>query len=325
MTKRTRYFMAGSAAVVVAGLTVGSAAYLSGGFPSVSAAPGREELAFVPSDAAVVAYAHVRGIMDSELRQRLKRAMPFHEQGQQEFQEHTGIDIERDIDYVVAAMTPGTAGKSGFVVARGRFDDVRLEGLAREHGAQLQDYRGKRLLVLDVASHDQAHTGVLAFLEPGLVAIGDLGAVQRAIDARMNAQSITTNNEIMDLVNDIEGSNNAWAVGRLDVLTSQAILPEQVARQIPAVKTFAAAGHINGGLAGMFRAEARDEQSAENLRDVVRGFMALARMQGQSDPKIAALTQSLELTGTGKTVSLSFTLPAELLELMALRVPVQAH
>jgi hypothetical protein len=325
MTKRTRYFMAGSAAVVVAGLTVGSAAYLSGGFPSVSAAPGREELAFVPADAAVVAYADVRGIMDSELRQRLKQAMPFHEQGQREFQEHTGIDIERDIDYVVAAMTPGTAGKSGFVVARGRFDDVRLEGLAREHGAQLQDYRGKRLLVLDVASHDQAHTGVLAFLEPGLVAIGDLGAVQRAIDARMNAQSITTNNEMMDLVNDIEGSNNAWAVGRLDVLASQAILPEQVARQIPFVKTFAAAGHINGGLTGMLRAEARDDQSAENLRDVVRGFMALARMQSQSDPKIAALTQSLELTGSGKTVSLSFTLPPELFELMAPRAAVQAH
>jgi hypothetical protein len=222
-------------------------------------------------------------------------------------------------------MPGGTTGKSGFVVARGRFDDVRLEGLAREHGAQLQDYRGKRLLVLNVAENNQAHTGVLVFLEPGLVAIGDLGAVQRAIDARMTAQSITTNNEMMDLVNDIERSNNAWAVGRLDILASQAILPEQVARQIPAVKLFALAGHINGGIAGMFRAEARDEQSADNLRDVVRGFLALARMQTDADPKLTALTQSLELTGTGKTVSLSFTLPAELLELMAPKAAIQAH
>jgi hypothetical protein len=336
MTKRTRYFMAGSAAVVVAGLGIGSAAYFSGGFPSVSAAPGREELAFVPADATVVAYADVRGIMDSELRQRLKEAMPMHEKGQQEFQAHTGIDIERDIDYIVAAMTPGGGiGKSGFVVARGRFDDVRLEGLAREHGAEMQDYRGKRLLVLEhLATHAEwptadtttvRNTGVLAFLEPGLVAIGDLAAVQRAIDARMTAQSITNNNEMMDLVNDIERTNNAWAVGRLDVLASQANLPEQVARQIPAVKWFAAAGHINGGLAGMVRAEARDEQSAENLRDVVRGFLALARMQTQADPKFTALTQSLQLTGTGKTVTLSFTLPAELLDLIAPRGAIQAH
>ena len=57
----------------------------------------------MPADAAVVAYADVRSIMDSQLRQRLKLAMPA-ATGQQEFQEQTGIDIERDIDYVVAAI-----------------------------------------------------------------------------------------------------------------------------------------------------------------------------------------------------------------------------
>jgi hypothetical protein len=31
----------------------------------------------------------------------------MHEQGQQEFQAQTGIDIEKDIDYVVASLTLG--------------------------------------------------------------------------------------------------------------------------------------------------------------------------------------------------------------------------
>jgi len=65
----------------------------------------------------------------------------------------------------------------------------------------------------------------------------------------------------------------------------------------------------------MVRAEARDDQSAENLRDVVRGVLALGRLQAQSDPKLSAVAQSLELSGTGKTVSLSFTVPAELLDM----------
>ena len=86
----------------------------------------------------MVAYADVRAIMDSELRARLKQAMPMQEKGQQEFQQQTGIDIERDIDYVVAAMSPkiGTdqVDGSGLVVARGRFNDSQLETLAREHG-----------------------------------------------------------------------------------------------------------------------------------------------------------------------------------------------
>ena len=77
MTKRTRYFMAGSTAVLAAGLCTGLVAYYVGGFQPVSAAPVANELRYVPADSAVVAFADVRSIMDSDLRQRLKAAMRF--------------------------------------------------------------------------------------------------------------------------------------------------------------------------------------------------------------------------------------------------------
>jgi hypothetical protein len=320
MTKRTRYFMAGSAAVLAAGLATGLVAYYAGGFQAVSASAGSSELRYVPADATLVAYADVRGIMDSELRARLKQVMPMQEKGQQEFMQETGIDIERDIDYVVAALAPGTGKGSPLVVARGRFNDTQLETLAREHGGTVEEYKGKRLVVGKATEHTAGpvHTGnvVLAFLEPGLVAIGDLGAVKNAIDAQLTAHSITSNNEMMELVGDIGASNNAWAVGRFDVIASQANLPEQVMSRMPAVKWFAAAGHINGGVSGMLRAEARDDKAAEDLRAVVNGFIALGRLQAQADPNTAALVNSLQLSGSGKTVSLSFAVPAELLNLI---------
>src|SRR5262245_66606704 len=106
MTKSTRYFMAGSAAIMAAGLTIGLVSYYGAGFPGLMASTGPTELAYVPADSAVIAYADVRAIMNSELRQQLKTAMPMHESGQQEFQERTGINIETDIDYIVASMTP---------------------------------------------------------------------------------------------------------------------------------------------------------------------------------------------------------------------------
>ena len=162
----------------------------------------------------------------------------------------------------------------------------------------------------------QTGSMTLAFLEPGLIAIGDTAAVKTSIDAQLAAHSITSNNEMMELVSEIGQSNNAWAVGRFDVLASQANLPEQVSSRLPQLKWFAAAGHVNGGLSGSLRAEARDDQSAENLRDVVRGFLGLARMQAQADPRTAALIESLQLTGTGKTVALSFTVPAEVLDMI---------
>src|SRR6187455_2475006 len=92
MTKRTRFFMAGSAAVMAAGLCTGLVAYYAGGFQPLSASSVSNELRYVPADTALVAFADVRAIMDSELRMRLKQAIPFPEQGQKEFQEQTGID-----------------------------------------------------------------------------------------------------------------------------------------------------------------------------------------------------------------------------------------
>jgi hypothetical protein len=260
--------------------------------------------------------------MDSDLRARLKEAMPMHEQGQREFQEHTGIDVERDIDYVVASLSTVTGrNPAPLVVARGRFNDAQLETLAREHGGAVEDYKGKRIVA--GAGHEQggsvptqSGSVALAFLEPGLVAIGDTNVVKTAIDAQLSSRSITSNNEMMELVGDIGRYNNAWAVGRFDVLAAQANLPEQVSSRLPPIKWFAAAGHVNGGLSGSLRAEARDDKAADNLRDVVRGFLALARMQAGSDPRVQGLVESLQLTGSGKTVALSFTVPAEVLQLI---------
>jgi hypothetical protein len=338
MTKKTRYFMAGSAAVVAAGLGTGLIAYYTGGFQPVSASAVSTELRYVPADATMVAYADVRAIMDSDLRARLKLALPMHEQGQKEFQEQTGIDIERDIDYIVAALATGPQQARPLVIARGRFNDTQLEGLIREHGGTVEDYKGKRLVLAPAGhnGHGRDASGVptdpsdhrarlatdhivLAFLEPGIVAFGDASAVRTAIDAQLSAHSITSNNEMMELVTDIGRNNNAWAVGRFDVLAAQAKLPEQISSRLPAVKWFAAAGHVNGGVSGTLRAEARDDAAAENLRDVVRGFLALARMQSQADPRTAGLIDSLHLSGSGKTVALSFSVPAEILDMIPKR------
>ncbi len=341
MTKKTRYFLAGSAAVMVAGLCTGLLAFYGGGFPSLSASrSGPAELAYVPADATIVAYANVGEIMASDLRQRLKQAMPD-EHGQREFQDATGIDIERDIQYIVAASVSGTpADANGLVVARGNFNPTQLETLAREHGGVIEEYKGKRLVKvnndsstsIDIDKDKQAesstetgevkrlhrnhHAMALAFLEPGLVAIGSESAIKSSIDAQLTAHSITSNDDMMELVSDIERNNNAWAVGRFDAIANQARLPEQIRSQIPAVKTFAVMSHIDGGVSGMLRAEARDDQAAENLRQVVQGFLALGRMQAQTDPKVAAMLQSLQLTGSGKTVSLSFTVPAEIFDMI---------
>jgi hypothetical protein len=256
--------------------------------------------------------------MRSEFRQKLRAAMTDDEHGQAEFQKQTGIDIEHDIDHVVAFVEPGGSDDhhNGMVIAAGRFEAGRLEALAREHEGLIEEYKGKRLVtVVGDRGHDEKPHGdtfTVAFLDPGLIALGQTGVVKRSID-RQGGQSVLDNHEMMNLVHDLD-SANAWAVGRFDTLISQARLPEGVAGQIPAVRWFSASGHINGGLRGTIRAEARDEQAGQNLRDVVQGFMALAKMQASQKPELTALMNSIQLSGTGKTVSLNFEVPSQIID-----------
>ncbi len=314
MTKKTRNFVLVSGAILIIGLGTGLvASYMGLPVSLLSSAAGPDELQYVPQNAAVVAYANVRDVMNSEFRQHFRQHEPS-SQDRNEFLEKTGVNIEQDIDSVVAAFVPSSdpssnrPEKSAVVLARGRFEAGRLETLALEHGGSAEDYMGKRLLI-----HQGDPPGgamAVGFVEPNLVALGSLEAVRQAIDAGSSNRNVMSNNDLMRLVADLDNSN-AWAVGRFDELAREARLPAEVQGQLPPVTWFSAAGHINGGLSGVLKAEARDEAAAQNLRDIVRGFLAMARLQSGSRPGIQQLVDSLQLTGEGTTVALSFNIPSE--------------
>ena len=316
MTKKTRSFVLVSGAILIIGLATGLvASYLGLPVSLLSNAAGPDELQYVPQNAAVVAYANVRDVMNSEFRQRF-RALEPQSAEREEFEQRTGVRIDQDIDSIVAAFVPGAEAttdhpeRNAVVLARGRFEAGRLEALALEHGGTAEDYKGKRLLSHQVQTAPQDGQMALGFVESDLVALGSLESVKQAIDAGLDNRNVMSNNELMRLVAELD-SSNAWAVGRFDALAREARLPTDVQAQLPAVTFFSAAGHINGGLSGVLKAEARDEAAAQNLRDVVRGFLAMARLQSGSRPGIQQMVDSLQLSGEGTTVALSFNLPSE--------------
>ena len=323
MSNRTRYFVAVTGAILVVGLGTGIvASYM--GFPvSVfSSAAGPEELEYVPADAAVVAYANVRDVMNSQLRKRFQEMEPSQEH-KNDFEEKTGLNFEQDIDTVVAAMMPkgniATNPEGAFLIlARGRFQAARLEALALEHGATIADYQGKRL----ITHHDTDSIGpskhedmAVGFVEADLIAFGSVTAVKASIDARRENRNVVSNVEMMRLVSELDNAN-AWAVGRFDAIAGQTGLPTEIASQMPAITWFSAAGHINGGVSGVLKAETKDEASAQNMRDVLKGLLALAKMQAGSKPGMQQLADSLILSGDGKNVALSFSVPSEVLDVL---------
>lgn len=325
MSNKTRYFMIGAVALLVVGLSIGVVAYKNGGLPGLAAGSAPSDLQYVPDNAVVVAYANVHQIMTSEFRQRFKQLEAGKtESGQQEFRDQTGIDIERDIDSVIAYMTTDTdqaSHGSGVVIAEGRFDQARISDFVKQKGGTVGAYAGKPFMTFSKPDKPEA-AGALAFLGGNQVAIGSSDAVQRTLDVAANkgtSPDVTHNEKMMGMIGDVD-RGTAWVVGRFDALSNKAHLPPQVASKIPPISWFSASTDIDGGIKGQLSVEATDQQAAANLKSVVEGLKGLAALQAQSNnvpTQLQQMLNSLQLEQGGpdnNRLTLRFALPPDVLD-----------
>jgi hypothetical protein len=301
-------------------------AYYNGGLPLLRPSVGPVELVYVPKETTGLAFANVHQIMNSDFRQRLRQVLPSGEE-KERLQAQIGLDIEKDIESVVAVMMSGEPSISGaLVLVRGKFDVAKMEALAVQHGAKVEEYQGKRLLLADAvpAPHvgsplhagTEKFTGCLAFLEPGLVAIGDAAAIRRGIDTSASGENATKNAELMSLVLDAQNGSNAWVIGRIDELAKNTTLPTEVLDRMSAVHWFVVSAHVNSGVTGRLRAEARDEETALQLRAAATGLLATGQLMAGRDSRLDAILKSIQVSGSGTSVSMSFAVPLEVLDMM---------
>ena len=219
-----------------------------------SASTGPTELAYVPADASVVAFADVRSIMNSELRQRFKQSvpMPMGEEGaagvlRKDRHRHRkrhrlrrrgrqrlpvdGTDASerrrrrpRPVRHRQARRPGARARRPGPGIqgqaaadppARSSNGDVPVSGDADAAPDGQQDRRPR-----------VPRAGPRRPRRPRQRQARHRRAAERAEHHQQQrddgARAATSS-----------ATNNAWAVGRFDLIASQAKLPDEIARQIP--------------------------------------------------------------------------------------------
>src|SRR5690606_26476731 len=145
----------------------------------------------------------------------------------------------------------------------------------------------------------------LALVNANLVVLGKLDAVKAAIDRDLDGgSSILSDGEFVRMLENLENYSTLWAIARTSALASTD-LRDEVASKLPGVKWVAASGYVNGGLRASLMAEASDDEAANNLRDVVQGALALARLHADGKPELEPLVQGLQVAGSGRTVSVN--------------------
>jgi hypothetical protein len=327
MTKKTRYFVLAAGAVLIVGLGGGLVAYLAynrgagmaGGLPA--------EMRYVPADVAMVAFADVRAVMNSDLRRALMPSVdPESRKGRQMMNDFAGVDVEKQVNRVVAYVEPYTAPDPqsqakpeiprALVLVQGTFEPERIEAFIRERGGTMDEYKGRKIFVRREDDHEVA----VGLVGSDLIAMGQSDLVRRVIDMSLNgsslARTINANPEMMNLIRDSAGST-AWVVGQFDEISRRMRLPSGVAGQMPPIRLVSVKANINGGVKAAIRAETGDKVAADQLRDVVRGFLSLARLQAGGKQDLENTLKSIELSGSDTTVRLSFAVSPETLRIIA--------
>jgi len=326
MTKRTRYFVLGAVAVLLVGLGGGLIAYLA--YTRAGGVAGMPpEMRYVPVDAALVAYADVRAVMDSDVRRALMGSIdPESRKGRQMMNDFGGVDVEKQVNRIVAYVEPNVAADPqtqakpemprALVLVQGSFEPARIEAFVREHAGTIEEYKGQKILLRTDEGHDLA----VGLIGSDLIVLGQKDLVRRAIDMSEagsgNVKTISDNPAMMTLIRDNAGST-AWAVGRFDEISRRLSLPSGVTGKVPPIRLVSAKANINGGIRAAIRAEAADKAAADQLRDVVRAFISLGRLQGGGKQEFDTVMKSVELSGTDATVRLSFAVSPETLRVIA--------
>ena len=311
MTTRTCCVCIGAGGILAAGLAGGLAAYLQGGLPAAAAERRPDHFRYIPTDAQFIAFADVRAVMTSDLSSRMRDRLPADDEP--DFESRTGIRVASDIDEVVASLVPGASdGANLLLMLSGRFDRERIESLAIEQGGTVSEYRGHGLIVTTVGDSRLA----LAFVEPDVLAVGSEALVVDALDLVDGGEDVTANTRLMALLGRVEPGSDAWAIGALDGPGAAAWMPQGLDPGALRVNAFSVAGRVNGGIRLALTAETPDEAASQNLRDILQGFIALARMQAAAQPEVAAILDSMRLRATPgeQVVHLSMTLPSTTLE-----------
>jgi hypothetical protein len=336
MTQRTRYFFAAAAVALIAGIGIGLVAYYQTSRQAVIPAGLPDELRYVPATAALVAYADVKTVMNSELRRELERSTMGPRRERSDMHEFAGVDVEKQVNHIVAYLETIETGSAavqtgqpaqrpesgtsrpdgpprGLLIAQGTFEQAKVEQFLREQGSTIDDYHGKHIAIRRLAPENNVKELAVGFLQPNLIALGDADLVRAAIDLSTNtspAANVTSNAEVMDLVRDAAG-DTAWVVGHFDAVTRRIGVPASMRQQVPPLRMVAAKARINGGVKATIRAETADQAAADQFRDVIRGFLSLIRLKGGAKPEMQDILKSIELGGSGSTVQLSFAMSAE--------------
>jgi hypothetical protein len=325
MMKSSRWALLLAVGTVGAGVVAGAIARFS-----ATGLAGRKgaALEWAPASTSLVGHLDVRALSKSPLAETWSEAV----KGQgvttaEEIREATGIDLWKDVDAITVSITERTEDDNrnrwGLSVD-GAFDaEAAAKKLvtARKDVA-VEDYQGAKIYRLSAASRDSADVA-MAVVGPSTALFGEPSYLREMLDVasgrKPSASGVVESWGFGGFAED-----SFWVAGK----PSKA-LRAVVGRgaEIPSLQAFALSGRLASEVSLRLRGKAADAASAQKLADLVRGFVALGRLQmgpTASNPELGTIAESVQVELAADRIDISLTVPYETIRKLSERRPKEA-
>ncbi|MGI9075286.1 MAG: hypothetical protein ACR2JB_29100 [Bryobacteraceae bacterium] len=278
-------------------------------------------LALVPPGAKLVSGIQLDQARSSEFGRYLLKRIDTDDERLQQLTEETGFDPRRDLNELLFATSGPRSDNTQptfVVLARGSFDQNRIEAKAKAKGAAVESYQGVHLILNDQASH---HGTGVAFLDGGIVVMADRATLRQIVASRANPTVLDPT--LQDQLLKVSAGNDAWFASsvpgsylarHLEHETSQ---PMQHAQALQSILESSGGVHFGDVVEFSLDASTRSPQDAVSLADVLRFGASMVQMQRQNDPRaaiVASAVDKMTVTNSGPTLHATFSMTEKELE-----------
>jgi hypothetical protein len=248
-----------------------------------------------------------------------------------ELEEKTGLDPERDVDRILFAGRGVEKGQEGGVLlVSGRFDRTKLSRAIETATKGVTSKSHESTTVYLFREDAGKRAGAAAFLDDDTLVLGSKDSVEATITNYAGGKApMRSNAALVALLESVKPGSTFWAVGDQSVLSRLPLTIPGAAGQgsvsLPPVKSVVVTGDLDPMVAVELTGEAVDGKAAQNLADVVRGFVALASLQANQKPELKELASAVSVSTDATRVHVNLRVPYELIDSLSGKRPVAAN
>jgi len=257
--------------------------------------------ALVPADTVFIAGANVDAIRDTPVYQKLLSRMPLPQLD--EFARRTGLDPRKDLSQVLSCSN----GKSGLLMARGKFQPQELEARLEANGAKRLAYKKYNLFGDDRAA--------IFFWNASTAIAGPTAELRSMID-QTGGRGLPA--PLRDLLRTLPSGDQIYAAlaGGLEGLNLA--IPQEsnlgnIMNVLRAIDSATLGMDLHSGIAVTAEVTSKTERDAKFVHDMVKGVVGLGRLNTPTNqPELLKLYDAIQVEQQQTHTKVMADIPADL-------------